>query len=87
MITEKIKLYDRTYTNVLLETDSREEATEFLMASGSDWIPMVIDYGDNWKCRWSGRLVVSGDGAVVAFDDSQYLKYLKNWPNPFAGAR
>lgn len=79
---ENIKLYDRDYTEVLLETDNRDAASEFLRKSGKDWLPMTISYGPHWQQRWSGRLEVTVDGIDVS-QDFQLLKYMYSWPSPF----
>lgn len=77
---ENIKLYDRDYTEVLLETDSRELAADFLRKSGKDWLPMTISYGPGWQQRWGGRLEMKKDGEVFTTDYFELLRYLTIWP-------
>lgn len=85
-MAENIKLYDRDYTEVLLETGSREAATDFLRASGKEWLPMTISYGTGWQHRWSGRLEMTPGGGVAAGHDIQYLEYLRPGPSTHISA-
>lgn len=81
---ENIKLYDRDYVDVLLETSDRDVASDFLRKSGKGWLPMTISYGPHWQQRWGGRLEITVDGEVTTTDHYELLQYLVLWPdNPW----
>ena len=76
---ETVRLYSKDYTELLLTTHDREEAKRFFLASGRDWLPIVIDYGTNWRQRWSGRIECEKD-AVAIHQDREYLQSIMCWP-------
>lgn len=85
MTSEQIRLYSRDYSEVLLSADSRDVARQFLRDSGEEWLPVVIDFGNAaWKQRWSGRMALDVDGVISEASDSEYLRHLTLWSNPFA---
>jgi hypothetical protein len=82
---EQIRLYSDDYSRVLLVTDDREAAHQFFRDSGSDSIPIVIDFGKSWKERWGGRLELKENGGIAYVGGSEYLDYMIQWPNPNHG--
>lgn len=81
-----MRLWSQDYTEVLFTTEDREAAKAFFLASGYEWLPIVIEYGIeygiDWVQRWSGRLELVG-GAVAIKHDLDYLGYLMQWPQVF----
>ena len=78
--TKTIKLWSQDYSEVLHTTESQLDAVEFFLASSHDWLPIVIDYGKNWRSRWSGRIERREGEAPIVRRDSDYLEYLTTWP-------
>lgn len=78
-MNETVRLWSQDYTKVLFTTEDREAAKAFFLASGCEWLPIVIDYGTNWAQRWSGRLELA-DGKVAVNQDREYLEYIMAWP-------
>ncbi|KLI04526.1 MULTISPECIES: hypothetical protein [Mycolicibacterium] len=60
-----------------------DAAKQFMAGHGIDDAPMTIDYGANWRTRWSGRIFrPSRDTDYQIHDANAYLRHLTNWPNP-----
>jgi hypothetical protein len=82
--TRKIKLYSQDWSEIVFETEARfgvrpQDAEDFLRASGHNWLGLVMEFGESWKERWSGRLELKQDGTIEAYRADEYLKYL-TWP-------
>ncbi|MBB3752678.1 hypothetical protein FHT44_005190 [Mycolicibacterium sp. BK634] len=83
----KIKLYSQDWSEAVFETECPfgqrpQDAEDYLRASGSDWLGLVMEYGPDWRQRWSGRLELKSDGSVEAHRWDEYLKHITVWPNP-----
>lgn len=82
--TRKIQLYSQDWSEVVFETECPfgvrpQDAEDYLRASGQEWLGLVMQYGDGWKQRWSGRLELKQDDTVEAHRNDEYLKYM-TWP-------
>lgn len=77
---QQIKLYSQDYNELLLITNKQEIAHQFLRDSGHSWLPMVIDFGNGWKQRWGGRLVLDDKGCISTLGGSDLLNYIMTWP-------
>lgn len=78
-----ITVYSKGYDEVLFTTEDRAEANDYLRQSGEDFLPVAVDYGENWKARWTGIIYLGKQGEVVAA--SHYdLQQFVNWPSPSA---
>lgn len=83
-MSEQIKLYSDDFSRVLLETDNRNAAHQFLRDSGEKSVAVVIDFGRGWKSRWSGRIVLNDKACISYVGGSEYLQYMTAQPNPFS---
>jgi hypothetical protein len=78
-VKETVRIWSQDYTKVLLTTEDREAAKQFVIDSGENWLPIVIDYGTNWAQRWSGRVEVM-EGKADVHRDIEYLQHMMQWP-------
>lgn len=79
---ETVRLWSQDHSELLFTTEDRDAAKAFFIASGQDWLPIVFDYGTDWQQRWGGRIELV-DGEVTINQESEFLKYMTAWPNPF----
>lgn len=82
---EQIKLYSDDFAQILLETDDRDVAHRFLRDSGEKSVTAVIDFGKDWKARWSGRIVLNDNATLAYVGASEYLQHIAVPPNPAFG--
>jgi len=81
-MSETIRLYNDDYTELLFTTDDRAVAHKFFTDSGKDSMSLVIDFGEGWKQRWGGKLVLQDNGCISYVGGSEFLPYMIQWPNP-----
>lgn len=78
--------YRRTIWEVRISgtsSDGLDAAKRFMAGSGLDDAVMTVDWGTDWKQRWSGRIFRPGpESEYQIHDANEYLRYLAAWPNP-----
>lgn len=84
----KITLFEQDYSDTLIEIVEKrphvacDRAEQFLRDSGHKWLPIRLDYGQDWRQRWSGRIVLNPN-RVDYVPDRDALKYMIEWPALF----
>lgn len=59
-----------------------DAAKQFMTDHQLDDVPLTVDWGTDWKQRWSGRISIGADGEHTYHQNVEYLRCLTNWPNP-----
>jgi len=84
-MSEKVTVWSQDYS-LLYTTEDREDAKRFFLDSGTDWLPIVIDYGTDWAQRWSGRIERTDSGGTEIHRGFEFLKYMLQVPTIDPGA-
>lgn len=81
-----IRLYSQDLSEKLFETEYLHTAEDYLRNSGYEWLVLIRDFGANdWRNRWSGRMVLKQDGTIETVHGSELLKYMMAQPNSSYG--
>lgn len=86
-----LRLWSLDCTRVLWDSrkanpdiDVLEAAKQFMADHGLDEATITVDWGDDWKTRWGGRIFrPAHDADYQLHDANAYLRYLTVPPNPF----
>ncbi|BDY33178.1 hypothetical protein [Mycolicibacterium mageritense] len=85
------RIWAADYTSVIWERrtaepigDILDAAQQFMADNNLTDAPLTVDWGTDWRQRWSGRITVNRN-RFETHHNREYLPYLTQSPNPFIG--